>query len=831
MPEDEQVLHDELEKMVSQELTAKAMNDVSRQAFKEEKRKIASQKKAAKATSTNTLSIDRPFVSTDRSNTPYVSAASTPTCANAGESSFVYLGGKIPIDASTLPNADLPIYPNMPDLEDASDTLPNDGIFNGAYDDDEDVGAEADFNNMDNTIAVSPIPTLIIHKDYLKGQILGDPTLAVQTRGTIQKASSAQQALKNPILYHKPYKMKVGLKQCKRNCFSFNYRRYRYLLNFVPYGKKVTGIKWVFRNKRDERSIVVKNKARLVAQGFRQEEGIDYDECIFMAPIEEEVYVQSTYMHVDPAHPNKVYKVIKALYGLHQSPRAWYETLSSFLMENGFRRVKQQHDGIFISQDKYVADILKKFDFLSIRTEASIESDLLFDDADGIDSLPNQAIFDANSAKWNSNSYLRDILGDILGKDMYYPLRHVCKAHSVSLCIRGTLNEQMFTKLSDPKPRTYKWYQSLSRDSEKEESLDHKQTHFYKMSQPANDEFSQHLSDEESNHEDASDTGAAPKQQQQMIPQTTAISNIKLPNAEEGGNGNSKKRISTGKDGIVRVLSPVTAAEIQAVEKERKAKNILLMAIPKEHMRRFHGMDDAKEIWEAIRTRFQQLLSIEDANHTFLRSLPPAWSNLAMTMRTNPEIDNLSIDDLYNNLRVFEQEIQILKKWTSQLQIAMDCYSNERRNVHQRVTHDGKKKRDSLYQQQETGKQEKNQMGLLTMDDGIVNWGEHTEAEEINHALMAISSRKEENFKGMKAVKEKEQLQKTMDSWKDSSKNLWKLIDSGMSSNSKVGLGFEIKSNNEKVLKILKLVCQMTILPEHIYLSIPMTVKDLVENL
>ncbi|GKE96159.1 hypothetical protein Tco_1581014, partial [Tanacetum coccineum] len=54
----------------------------------------------------------------------------------------------IPIDASTLPNADLPIDLNMSALEDASDTLPNDGIFNGAYDDDEDVGAEADFNNM-----------------------------------------------------------------------------------------------------------------------------------------------------------------------------------------------------------------------------------------------------------------------------------------------------------------------------------------------------------------------------------------------------------------------------------------------------------------------------------------------------------------------------------------------------------------------------------------------------------------------------------------------------------------------------------------------------------
>ncbi|GJS25602.1 hypothetical protein Tco_0454234 [Tanacetum coccineum] len=146
MPEDEQVLHDELEKMVTQELTAKAMDDVSRQAFKEEKRRIASQKKATQATS--------PFDSIDShqlvlSNTPNVSATLEPSpSANAGESSFVYLGGKIPINASTLPNADLPIEPNMLDLEAASDTNPNDGIFNRAYDDDEDVGAVADFNNM-----------------------------------------------------------------------------------------------------------------------------------------------------------------------------------------------------------------------------------------------------------------------------------------------------------------------------------------------------------------------------------------------------------------------------------------------------------------------------------------------------------------------------------------------------------------------------------------------------------------------------------------------------------------------------------------------------------
>ncbi|GJR85114.1 putative ribonuclease H-like domain-containing protein [Tanacetum coccineum] len=120
MPEDEQVWQDELEMMITQEVVANAMNDESRQAFEEEKRRIASQKKAAQATSTNQLSTDRPFVSTgrsfvstDRSNTPNVSAASTSKGANADESSFVYLGGKIPIDASTLPNADLPIDPHI----------------------------------------------------------------------------------------------------------------------------------------------------------------------------------------------------------------------------------------------------------------------------------------------------------------------------------------------------------------------------------------------------------------------------------------------------------------------------------------------------------------------------------------------------------------------------------------------------------------------------------------------------------------------------------------------------------------------------------------------
>ncbi|GJT53272.1 putative ribonuclease H-like domain-containing protein [Tanacetum coccineum] len=233
----------------------------------------------------------------------------------------------------------------------------------------------------------------------------------------------------------------------------------------LPKGKRAIGTKWVYRNKKDESGIVVRNKARLVAQGYTQEEGIDYDEVfaliarieairLFLAytsfmgfivyqmdvksaflcgTIEEEVYVCQLPGFEDPQFPNKVYKVEKALYGLHQALRAWYETLSTYLLENGFRigtidktlfikkdrgdillvqvyvddiiigptkkslcvefermmhkrfqmssmgeltfflglQVQQKEDGIFSSQDKYVADILKKFDFVTVKTTST----------------------------------------------------------------------------------------------------------------------------------------------------------------------------------------------------------------------------------------------------------------------------------------------------------------------------------------------------------------------------------------------------------------------------------------------------------------------------
>nr|GEY15059.1 hypothetical protein [Tanacetum cinerariifolium] len=159
-----------------------------------------------------------------------------------------------------------------------------------------------------------------------------------------------------------------------------------------PKGVRPIGTKWVLKNKKDERGIVIRNKARLVAQGHTQEEGIDYDEmdvksAFLYGTIDEEVYVMQPPGFQDPKFSAKVYKVEKAMYGLHQAPRAWYGTLSEYLLKNGFQKgtidqtlfIRRQRgdfilvqvykeDGIFLSQDKYIGDILKKFGYSDVRS-------------------------------------------------------------------------------------------------------------------------------------------------------------------------------------------------------------------------------------------------------------------------------------------------------------------------------------------------------------------------------------------------------------------------------------------------------------------------------
>ncbi|GKB96712.1 putative ribonuclease H-like domain-containing protein [Tanacetum coccineum] len=256
--------------------------------------------------------------------------------------------------------------PNIPELEDI--------VYS---DDDEDVGAEADMNNLDAFMPVSPIPTTRIHKDHPVEQIIGDLNSAPQTRRMTKNLKEHEepkkvvQALKDPS----------WIEAMQEELLQFKLQEVWTLVE-LPNRKRAIGTKWVFRNKKDERGIVIKNKARLVAQGYTQEEGIDYDEVfalvarieairLFLAyasfkdfvvyqmdvksdflygKIKEEVYVCQPPGFEDLDFPNRVYKVEKALYGLHQAPRAWHETLSTYLLENRFQR-GQIDKTLFIKRD------------------------------------------------------------------------------------------------------------------------------------------------------------------------------------------------------------------------------------------------------------------------------------------------------------------------------------------------------------------------------------------------------------------------------------------------------------------------------------------------
>ncbi|GKE65813.1 putative ribonuclease H-like domain-containing protein, partial [Tanacetum coccineum] len=216
--------------------------------------------------------------------------------------------------------------PNMPNLEEI--------VYSK---DDEGVGAEADMNNLDTFMPVSPIPITRIHKDQPFEQIIRDLHSAPQTRRMTKSVTEhvepkkVIQALKDPS----------WIEAMQEEILQFKLQQVCTLVD-LPYGKRAVGTKWVYRNKKDERGIVIRNKARLVAQGYTQEEEINYYEmdvksAFLYGKIEEEVYVCQPSGFEDLEFPDKVYKVEKALYGLHQAPRAWYEILSTYLLDNRFQ--------------------------------------------------------------------------------------------------------------------------------------------------------------------------------------------------------------------------------------------------------------------------------------------------------------------------------------------------------------------------------------------------------------------------------------------------------------------------------------------------------------
>nr|GEX80080.1 ribonuclease H-like domain-containing protein [Tanacetum cinerariifolium] len=127
-------------------------------------------------------------------------------------------------------------------------------------------------------------------------------------------------------------------------------------------------------------------------------------------------------------------------------------------------------------------------------------------------------------------------------------------------------------------------------------------------------------------------------------------------------NGDEPVQTTRDENGVKTEVPPKIAQAILARQRERKAKSIMLLAIPDGYQLRFHKIKDAKSFWAAIKSSLLEVhgatVSNEDANQKFLRALPSSWSNIALIIRNKEGIDELEIDDLYNNLKVFEVDIK-----------------------------------------------------------------------------------------------------------------------------------------------------------------------------
>nr|GEV20694.1 putative ribonuclease H-like domain-containing protein [Tanacetum cinerariifolium] len=252
------------------------------------------------------------------------------------------------------------------------------------------ISAEADFFNLETNITVSPIPTTRVHKDHLVtiGDLSSDPQTRSMARMVKEQGGMTQ--INDDDFYTCMFACFLSQEEPKRE-EGIDYEEV-----FAPIAR-IEAIRLFL--------------AYASFMGFMVNQ-LDVKSAFLYGTIKEKVYVCQPPGFEDPDYPDKIYKVVKALYGLHQAPRVWYETLANYLlvndlcktfeklMKNKFQmssmdeltfflglQVKQKQDGMFISQDKYVAEILRKFG-LTDRKSASTPIDTkkpLLKDRDGED--------------------------------------------------------------------------------------------------------------------------------------------------------------------------------------------------------------------------------------------------------------------------------------------------------------------------------------------------------------------------------------------------------------------------------------------------------------
>jgi hypothetical protein len=366
-----------------------------------------------------------------------------------------------PTQAQDQPSSFIQASPPTQDEDQAQNDEDEDQEDEPPQEENNDQGGDEDNENKEDDQEIQgqrpPHPRVhqAIQRDHPVNSILGDIRNGVTTRSQVAHFCEHYSFVSSIELYRVEDALRdldwIVAMQEELNNFTRNE-----VWHLVPRpNQNVVGTKWVFRNKQDKHGVVTRNKARLVAKGYSQVKRLDFDEtyapiarlesiCILLAyatyhgfklyqmdvksaflngPIKEEVYVEQPPGFEDSEYPNHVYKLSKALFGLKQAPRAWYECLRDFLITNGFKvgkvdptlftktvakdlfvcqiyvddiifgstnkstceefsrimihkfemsmigelkyflgfQIKQLQDGTFISQTKYIQDILKKF--------------------------------------------------------------------------------------------------------------------------------------------------------------------------------------------------------------------------------------------------------------------------------------------------------------------------------------------------------------------------------------------------------------------------------------------------------------------------------------
>nr|GEU52881.1 hypothetical protein [Tanacetum cinerariifolium] len=618
--------------------------------------------------------------------------------------------GQLQLTALTVLILYFPDDPDMPALEDI------------VYSDvDEDVGPKVDFSNLETNISVSPIPTTRVHKDHPVTQIIGDLALAPQTRSIarmVKEQGGLNQIIdedfhtcmfvcfhsqEEPKRVHQELKDSSWIEVMQEELQQFKMQKVWVLVD-LPKAKRVIGSKWVFKNKKDERGTVIRNKARLVAQGHTQEEDIDYDEVfapvvriedilLFLAyvffmgfmvyqmnvksdflygTIEEEVYVCQPLGFEDPDYPDKVYMVVKALYVLNQAPRAWYETLPNYkmvyvndiifgstnkelckaferLMKGKFQmssvgeltfflglQVKQKDDGIFISLDKYVAKILRKFGFTDVKSASTpIETEKpLLKDPDGSkwvfkNKKDERGTVIRNKARLVAQGHTQE--EDIDYDEVFAP---VVRIEDILLFLAyvffmGFMSNSPQLDNDDLK--------QIDADDLKEMDLK------WQMERAFCKEV---LSPRDTRNKDT---------QTRNVLVETSTSNALVSQYKHQLKFNIHKDAKSLMEAIVKRFG--------GNKETKKVQKTLLKQLYENFTRlSSESLDQIHDRLQKFSSQLEILgesLSQEGINMKFLKSLPSEWRTHTLIWRNKADLEDQSLDDLFNNFKIYEAEVKI----------------------------------------------------------------------------------------------------------------------------------------------------------------------------